>query len=510
MILALKLDRDGPLQEQLFDQLCRMIDGDVLAVCQRMPSTRALAEQYGLSRMTVLLTYERLVAAGYLQTVPAGGTYVSAERRGPRVATGGRPGAGNGSGRYTNGSHRPDAPAEGWPLSLPAPELCAEPLPVDAPGVALFPSARWRKLLRTELARMDLAKTPIDTAGNRQLRRSIASWLHGSRGLDVSADQIVLVSARGRAQEIVAQLLLGPGAWAPGELAPRALAIIETPGDPVATGLYRAAGAQLFPVPVDAEGLVTQLLPAEGGAVAHVTPAFQQPLGVALSPRRRHELAQWAERTQTTLVEADRAADLHYDHVPEFSLGSLPGSHQVIYIGDFADVLAPLVTTSFMVLPLNMVARALAAKRQLDQHVEWFADAALAKFMESGAYLRHLRQLRKVYGDRRVALLERLRFHFGDVEPRGVRAGLCLAWRVADSLGSAAAIASLAVRSGLAASVVGNQAGLPADMVDRVVLLGFGLLDEAQLGRGVDALARLLRPTLQCAPEQHALEVVNE
>jgi GntR family transcriptional regulator/MocR family aminotransferase len=475
------------LQDQLFEHLRTSIESGRLQPGARMPSTRALAEHFAVSRTTVVLTYERLVASGHLLTVPAGATYVSAQRGAPPAAVAFNPRAADRTG---------DVPAGSGPVALGA----RDRLEVAAPDATLFPSARWRTLVRVELSRVDVTRAPSDIAGSARLRTALAGWLRAHRGLDIAPAQIVLAGDRARALEIVAQLALVPGSKA----------IVESPGDLLAAKFYTSANARLVPVAVDRHGLITGLLPPQGGALVHVTPSGQDPLGVVMPAERRYELVDWAARTGTTIVEMDRVGDLSYGHGATSGLGSIAGPHEVIYIGHFEDVLAPVVTTSFLALPAHLVARALAAKRQLGQHVEWFAEAALATFIQTGGYLRHVRKLRKEYGDRRQALVRTLQAELGPLDLFGAGAGLAVAWEVPEHLGPARAIADIARRSGLAATIIPAQPGVSKELAGRCVLLGFGQTEPAQLCRAVEAFARALQPRGRRAHDYGDLQAVND
>jgi GntR family transcriptional regulator / MocR family aminotransferase len=470
MIFALKFQRGSGniLQAQLLDELRRVIENGTLPSGYRMPTTRDLSKQYALSRGTVVSVYERLVASGHLRTMPAHATYVNSVRPSPSSSP---PDATKG------GRARTGAMAESSSLSGPTQS------DVGAPDAALFPSILWRKLLHAAMLRTDVTTITPDLAGNPRLRVTLATWIRETRGLVVSPQQIIIVSAPARALEIAAQLLLRKGSRA----------IVERPGDPLAQALFCNAGAQLIEVPVDDEGLVTGALPPRGGALIHVSPAFQQTVGAGLSSWRRALLLQWAVRTGTTIIETDTAGDLHYQGLTTPALGSLAGDAPVIYIGDFALALAPVITTAFMVLPLELVAQALAVKRLVDPKIEWYVDVALASFIESGAYLRHLRKLWKTYGGRRRALRTSLQNYFGDLNP-GTPAGLSLCWRIPGWLEPAEAVAGMARRCGLVATAAPHD-DMPTPSGSQCVLVGFGASTEEQLTSGVERLAQLVRDT---------------
>ncbi|PPQ35192.1 aminotransferase-like domain-containing protein [Rhodopila globiformis] len=444
MIIPVRLLRDRPLQQQLYEQVRALILSSRLPAGMRMPSTRMLAGQCAVSRITVLLVYERLIAEGYLRTVPAKGTFVHG------LGTDGQAAA-------------PDDAAH--------PAGAAE-APVGRSDGRLFPAARWRALVRGALDHLDRLADGADR-GEPVLRRAIARWLSNARGMAVEAEQVVLAHGRRHALHIAAHLLLRPGSRA----------VVETPGDADAALLLAGTGATLVAVPVDADGLRTGQLPAGPVALALLTPEHQQPLGAVMSLDRRQALLAWATTAGAVVVADECAAELRYQEADVPPLMQLDRDGVVIQVGDFAASLGPAVTLGYLVVPPRLASVAHEASRVMGPYEGRLEAAALAGLLDSGFYARHLHQVRQIYLRRRDALVRALRRQFGeDTGIAGLAAGLHLAWTPPSALGGADAVAAAARRTGLDAGCV----------EDRVVLLGFGAGSERQLEASVEAMAGIL------------------
>ena len=465
MLIPLKLVRDQPLQQQIFDQLRSLVQAGRLAPGTRMPSTRMVADQFAVSRITVLLVYERLIAEGFLETVPAKGTFVSHVLADLPDRSAGCP-------------H-----AHGALSALPC---CGGigALRIGRPDPALFPLARWRALLRNAVDRLGYTAPADHAAGMVRLRGAIAGWLSTSRGLALSPDQIILVSGRQQALHIASHLLLRSGARA----------VLEDPCDDHTACTYAEAGADLVNVPVDERGLRPELLPSGPAALLHVTPEHQRPTGALLGSDRRMAVLQWAERAGAVVVEEDFDGEFRYGSMEAAPLMSLDQNQRVLLIGGFAAALGPWVTLGYIAVPPALVQPAREAKRLVDDSTLALESTALAEFLDSGAYARHVHRLRKIYMNRRDTLLGALRRHFGPVETWGSGAGLHFAWRPPFELGSAAALAERARQCSLEADLLGSPD-------DRTLLLGFGMLSEPRLESGVERLAAELS-LRQAAPRR--------
>ena len=454
MLIPLKLLRDQQLQQQLFDQLRDLIVSHRLRPGTRLPSSRMMAEQFAISRMTVLLTYERLIAEGYLETRPAAGTFVA---RPPCLV-------------------RPCIGGVAEPVCRPA-HAMPEPEPrIGIPDPSLFPAGRWRSLMRAGVDGLGAHRAADHPAGSAALREAIASWVSASRGLAVASDQVLVVRSRQQALHLAAQLAWR--AWPAG-----ARVVLEHPSEAdTATTLAWGRG-ELVHVPVDADGLRTDLLPAGDTSLIHVTPEHQRPYGSALSLDRRLALLDWAARSGALVLEEDCDGELRYGDMNAPSLMSLDEMECVVRIGGFGVSLGPWVDVAYLVLPRRLVAAATVTRRLIDDSRGGLEHAALTKFLEGGGYARHLHRLTKAYASRRDAMIAALRRRFGsNTRILGQQAGLHLAWHAPPRGGPAGSIAALARRCGLDA----------AALADGVVLMGFGVPDEHHIEAGVRRLADAL------------------
>jgi GntR family transcriptional regulator/MocR family aminotransferase len=424
-----------------------------------MPSTRMLAEQFAISRITVLLTYERLIAEGYLETLPAKGTFVA------------RPPA--------RASCHAEPP---MPFDRPGCSSVVTEARIGRPDPSLFPAGRWRALMRGALDSLGAQIATEHPAGSPALRNAIAGWLSASRGLAVVPDQVMLLNGRQQALHVVTHLALRPGARA----------VVEDPCDANAAAVLAGEAVELMRVPVDADGLCTDCLPGGEVALVHVTPEHQRPLGVALALPRRVALLAWADRAGALVLEEDCEGELRYGEMNAPSLMSLDTAARVILLGGFGISLGPWVGTSYLVLPRRLMAAALAARRLIDDSRGGLEEAALADLLGGGGYARHLHRLGKTYVSRRDVLLAALRRHFGSpVLTWGEHAGLHLAWFPPPEAGSPSYLAALARRCGLEAAALATDTRHQTPG-GRAVMLGFGSLSERQLeSRVVEFATRL-------------------
>lgn len=462
MLIPLDLQRDQPLQQQLYGQLRALIDAARLRPGLRMPPTRAVAEQFGISRNTVLLTYERLIAEGYLETLPAKGTFVA---RFPvvRLATHRAAGLAEAQARFPASAHD-GAPTEAR---------------IGRPDASLFPAGRWRTLMRDALDSQGARLGAAHPAGSPVLRAAIADWLAASRGLAVAPEQVIVMNGRQQALHMAAHLALRPGARV----------VVEDPCDPDATATLAGEAVELVRVPVDMDGLRIDRLPSGDVALVHVTPEHQRPLGARLSHARRLSLLTWAARIGGLVLEEDCEGELRYGGLSVPSLMCLDTDECVILLGGFGASLGPWLHLAYLVVPCRLVAAALVIRRLIDDSRHCLEEAALAGLLDSGGYARHVHRLGKAYASRRNALLGALQQHFGTVPATwGTHGGLHLAWFPPADMGSAPYLASLAQRCGL------DAAALPAETRQRLpncqpVLLGFGALPERQLAARVGQFA---------------------
>lgn len=405
--IALSTHSAIPLHRQLYEELRRAILTGRLLPKQRLPSTRELAKSLGVSRTTVTLGYEQLLSEGYLETIIGSGTFVCAQipddlLHSTPVEEG------------EKAVHLPISLSQyGEKLAQTDLSLQAEPqaeisFRYGRPACDRFPLELWRKLLarycRTEYQWLDYALDPL---GYQPLREAIALYLTRSRAVQCDPEQILLTNGTQQALYLISRLLLNAG---------DAIAI-EDPGYLSARRIFYSQGANILPIPVDESGLmVAKLMTIDDKPIklVYVTPSHQFPTGAILSLPRRLELLAWAQHTGALIVEDDYDSEYRYGERPIPALQGLATTDSVLYIGTFSKVLFPSLRIGYLVLPKSLVSIFARAKWLSDRQLPSLEQRVLADFIAEGHLERHLRQMRSHYNQLRQALVEALKYHFGD------------------------------------------------------------------------------------------------
>jgi GntR family transcriptional regulator/MocR family aminotransferase len=433
----------------------------------RLPSTRALAADLGVSRGVVVHAYDQLAAEGYLTTRPGAAARVSDIAAGRPVRS------------------DPPGPATGLDEEagpIGATEIDLRP---GSPNLANLPRAEWERAVRTALATLTDAELGYgDSRGLPRLREAVADYLGRVRGAVVDPDHLVVVNGFAQGLVVAARLLAGLGIASAG---------VEDPGSVHTTGHLAAQGITPVPVPVDTEGVDVSAVEPGAGAGSSlrallVTPAHQFPTGAVLSPSRRLGLVEWAERRDALVIEDDYDAEYRYDHHP---VGALQGMapDRVVLGGSTSKTLAPGLRLGWLAVPRALAAEAARHKRAIDLMAPVLEQAALAELIASGNYERHIRRSRARYKRRRDLVVELIAERLPEASVRGTSAGLHVVVETPPVEAEATVEAEAARRGvrvvGLAAH---RRAPGPAGFV-----LGYGHLTEDQLRQGVEALAAAVR-----------------
>jgi GntR family transcriptional regulator/MocR family aminotransferase len=486
--MLVSLDGAGPLALQLYRALRSAILGGALPPDARLPSTRALATDVGVSRNTVLLAYGQLLAEGYVAGRRGSGTYVRAEL--PDAMTAVAPKRVAAVAGHSSSPPNLSAFARrvgNRTVSWAPPDLR---VPYDfrygRPAFGDFPHSIWRRLLARRARRVsdrDLDYGP--PAGAPALRAAIAGYLCRARAVAAEPDQVIVVSGSQQGLDLCARVLLDPGARV----------LLEEPHYPGARGVLAAAGAELVAAPVGPDGIDIDALgaAARDARLAYVTPSHQFPTGALMSLARRLALLRWAERAGAYIVEDDYDSEYRYVGRPVESLQGLDRGGRVIYLGTFSKLLFPALRLGYLVVPPALVPWFINAKALADTGSATFDQLALADFIGEGHFERHVRRARAHNAGRRIALLEAIEEHFGD------RVEVCAA---------AAGIHILLWVRGLAASQLRPALAHPERLGVRAypaapcfltrprqaaVILGYAGLGEKQIRDGIRLLARALR-----------------
>ena len=407
-----------PLQNQIYDGYRAAIVERRLRSGQRVPSTRVLAAELGVSRIPVLNAYAQLLAEGYLESRVGSGTVVS--RSLPEQFGLVKPRRAN----VIDSRTRP-RPVSKSALSLQSLGIVPWALRQGAFGVGQiafdsFPSATWSRLIVRHSRNCERSNLHYGgTMGSQDLRDAIATYLGAARGVRCDAQQIMVVSGSQQALELSARVLLDPGSrvW------------IEEPGYPLARHVLTMHAAQMIPVPVDEEGLDVEegIKRCRNARAVAVTPSHQYPLGVTMSASRRFQLLDWAEASGAWILEDDYDSEYRYESKPIASLQGLDSHSRVIYIGTFSKVLFPSLRLGYIVLPPDLVDHFAAVRRAMDLGPPGFLQSVLAEFISEGHFSRHIRRMRILYAERRNVLVECLKKEFGaSVQVRGGEAGMHL------------------------------------------------------------------------------------
>ncbi|MBS0306695.1 MAG: PLP-dependent aminotransferase family protein [Proteobacteria bacterium] len=494
--IELRSDASRSLQAQLFDELVGRIEDGRLAPGVRMPPTRELAADLGVSRNTVALTYERLVAEGFVEARPPLGTFVA--RHGTKAVPP-QPAPGSETGVPHVGVERAPPRFRGCMHALHPPHAQAAggaaavqcDFWVGRPDPRLFPAPQWRKLVELALAEATQHGDGSygEPAGLARLRTALAAHAGAARSIVCSRDDIVVTNGIQEGINVVARLLLAPG-----------VAVgMENPGYAGAAHVFASYGARVLPVEVDDEGAVPGTLPPEC-RLMYLTPAHQYPSGVALSPARRRAWLQWAERSGGWLIEDDYDSDFFYDTVPLPALKAADAAGCVIHLGTFSKSLAADLRLGYMIVPPLLRDAAVTVKGLLTNGSPWLVQSAMAGFIEGGEFVHHLRRLRKHYVARRDALLAALaRLDAAGAAVIGGQAGMHVVWHAARDQPDATQIERRCRALGVGVyGLASGNAWLADDATARrwarALLLGYAALGEDEIARGIECLGRALRP----------------
>jgi GntR family transcriptional regulator / MocR family aminotransferase len=392
-----------PLYKQLYEGVRSAILRGQLQAGARLPSTRAFALELGISRATVQLTFEQLIAEGYLQGRAGSGTYVAATFPPEGIE---QPVQDAHSGRASSAGRTISARSRTWLATPYFPQRLMIPghglqraFRVGLPAIDAFPRTLWQQLLLRSWRQMSpelLAYHQL--AGYLPLREAIASYLATARGVCCTAEQVIIVTGSQQGLDLTARVLLDPGeqVW------------MEDPGYPGARGALLGAEARLVPVPIDADGLVVQLGKerAPGARLAFVTPSHQFPLGVTMSMTRRLSLLEWARAVGAWIIEDDYDGEFRYVGRPLAALQGIDRSNRVIYLGTMSKVLFPALRLGYLVVPLDLVKAFIAARLYTNIHPPLLEQITLAAFLQEGHFVRHIRQMRQLYQERQLMLVE--------------------------------------------------------------------------------------------------------
>jgi GntR family transcriptional regulator/MocR family aminotransferase len=453
ILLELDRERPEPLRLQLERGLRDAIRSGRLKPGERLPSSREMARELGVSRGLVLECYTQLQAEGYLTSRGGSAT---------RVA--------------------PGAEAPPGPPPRPAAEA---PPSIDfrhgVPDLASFPRRDWAWAMREVCRGAPAGELGYGAAdGAEALRVVLAAYLRRVRGAVAEPERIVICAGVQQGVNLVIRALAKRGVKR---------VAFEDPGHPDHRAGLALTGMEAVPVPVDDRGVVVEAVEASGAGAVVLTPAHQSPTGALLAPERRQALLAWAAERDATIVEDDYDAEFRYDREP---VGTLQGlaPERVATLGSVSKSLAPGLRLGWVVCPPRL-AEAITAEKLIEDRASPVLDQlALAALIESGRYDRHLRRMRGVYAGRREALMAALARHAPDLELRGLAAGFHVLVLLPNGVTEDAVVTAARERSvgvyGLRYHTFGEVRRPPA------LVMGFGNVTEGAIERGIATLAEVI------------------
>jgi GntR family transcriptional regulator/MocR family aminotransferase len=454
--LLVGLDRDSarPMGAQIEEQLREAIRSGALKPGARVPSTRDLARQLGVSRGLIVNAYAQLGAEGYLV-----------------VRQGALPQVADAAGR--------SAPEPEEQAARALPHYDFRPW---QPDVSLFPRDVWLRCVRRALAVMtDDELSSDDPRGSVRLRAALADYLGRVRGVVAAPARMVVTTGFRQSEGIVCRALAVAGA--------RRIAL-EDPGDPEQRLTARRAGLEPVLVGVDDAGIrVDELARARVDAVI-LTPAHQAPTGAALSGERRTALLAWLRERGAIALEDDSDAEYRYDRAAVGALQGLEPEH-VVYAGSVSKTLAPALRLGWLAVPSRLMDAVVEEKRLADRVTAAIDQRTFAEFLAGGEHDRHLRRMRTHYRTRRDLLVAALADELPEATVGGIAAGLHATVRLPDG-DDERAILEEARRRRIALEAMSDFRGSPAAGSPTLVL-GYGRIAEPSIRPGVRALAEAVR-----------------
>ncbi|MFC8292427.1 PLP-dependent aminotransferase family protein [Streptomyces sp. NPDC057242] len=447
-----------------------------LAAGTRLPSTRELAADLGVSRGLVTEAYEQLTAEGYLRGERGAGTWVGGAVRAPG---GGGSGTGGTAGADGRGVRGPVAGVGGPVAGPPGPGLRVDFRP-GVPDLSLFPRSAWAAAQRSVLARLPhRALGYPDPRGLTELRGALAGMLVRRRGVVADPERLVVCSGVAQASTLLGFVLRARGLRAVG---------VEDPGSPEHGRLFASTGMETVWLPLDGEGLRPGPLAASGVRAVVVTPSHQFPSGIGWSAERRTALLDWARAVDGYVLEDDYDGDFRYDRAP---VGALQGldPERVVYAGSVSKSLAPGLRLGWALVPEALLDEVVERKRTMDLGNPVLDQAVLAEFVTRGGYDRQLRHCQRAYRERRDALLAALAEHLPGTGVSGIAAGLHVIARVPARFGPPERFLARAAEAGVALrSLEEYGTARPADGDVRLVI-GYAHLSPSAVAEGIGLLA---------------------
>lgn len=379
------VDRNSsvPLHKQLETAIREAILSGRLKARERILSSRELRTHLGLSRNTIVTALDQLHAEGYVTYVRGVGTFVAEALQNRYRAP------------AATSDEKPVVPTQAAADFLDAQDLAANmqgiaPFRPGIPALDLFPATQFKRAFNAHLWDAHVLDYPAPL-GDARLREALAQRLQQTRGVVCTANQILIVGGSQAAFSLIARVLLKKNDGV----------IVEEPGYPSIRAVFLAHGARVLGSPVDEAGIDVASFARRRAALIHMTPSHQYPTGAVLALERRFAVLDWAAKQDAWIVEDDYDSEFNYTGRPQPALHGLDGGRRVLYVGTFSKVLSPALRIAYIVVPTALRAAFEAAQQVTGGQPSAILQSALATFIESGQFARHITRMRSVYDERR-------------------------------------------------------------------------------------------------------------
>lgn len=488
---TINLDRSSPiaLHRQLYQNLRDKILSQELKSGTRLPSTRVLAQEMDLGRNTVINAFNQLIAEGYVESIVGSGTRITTSLPKDFIA--------NFAQQYMKNTNPLSTKKRNLQISDNVEDLLKvpflegtklKPFTPALPSIEEFFIKIWGTIMIKTWRRMSGSHFGYGSAlGHPALREVIASYLRTARGVKCKSSRIIITNGAQQALNLTAQLLLNKGdrVW------------IEDPCYNGAKAAFSGVSAKIIPLPVDESGIVIkkELCSAATARLVYISPSNQFPLGVTMSLKRRLELIQWAEENNSWIIEDDYDSEFRYSGSPVMALQGIDRSDRVIYIGTFSKVLFPALRLGYMVVPEELVEPFHTLRAHADRGSPLFEQIVLHEFINQGHFARHIRRMKKIYADRRNAMIEAMNKHLeGFIKPSLGKAGLHIVTWLPDGIDDQEL-------SGLLKSAGYDVPALSGYFINPSkkggLLFGFTALDASEMDKAFETIAPIIIRTIK-------------
>ncbi len=490
MKLKIELDRQSetPLHRQLYDKMTGLILSGALEPGTRIPASRTLAADLGVSRPTVNACLDQLVQEGYIETKPNSGSFISSNLTTESLKR-----------SLPKGAKTKSSSIAEYELSTYGKYISRKPEVTESekepdisfycwrPALDQFPIAEWARVLGKHARTSSPSELDADwdPQGRLDLREALAKLVKRFRQVSCHPDQIFPVMGLNQGIDLVSRLHLDEGSGV----------VVEEPGFRPAA--FEACGAQLLPVPVDGDGLNVARLPQKKGResvdLAYLTPARQFPTGAVMPLARRLEFLNWASASGTLVLEDDYDSEYQYSGQPIPALMSLDREQRVIYLGTLNQIMFPSLGFAYLIVPPRMVPLYRKARQLAGAQFSPQFQSAVAEFISKGHLDRHVKRLRALYRARRDTLIQALEKRFKSSVTIGPnRHGVFLSVTFDIGLDDDEII-ERARRAGV--GLTSAREFYSRKKPNQQVIMGFGSLSEREIEKGVQKLATALLST---------------